>query len=232
MASALFSVVNAKTIKGEKKGYRTYLIYLAPAKVSGYQVCASASVGCAEACLFTAGMGSFANVKAGRIAKTLRLFEERETYMTDMVKGIRTSIASANRANMIPVFRPNGTSDVRYEHIPVTVDGIEYPNVMTAFPNVQFYDYSKHTNRHDLPANYHLTLSRSETNESECLSHLANGGNVAVVFSGKLPETWNGYRVISGDDDDLRFLDPANVVVGLTAKGKAKKDTSGFVVKS
>jgi len=116
----------------------------------------------------------------------------------------------------------------------VTVAGIEYPNIMEAFSTVQFYDYTKHRNRRDLPSNYHLTFSRSEANNDAALEWLAAGGNVAVVFDTKkgqaLPETWNGYRVIDGDLTDLRFLDDKNVVVGLRAKGPARKDTSGFVV--
>jgi hypothetical protein len=35
---------------------------------------------------------------------------------------------------------------------------------------------------------------------------------------------------IDGDDSDVRFIEPHAVVVALYAKGKAKKDTSGFVV--
>jgi hypothetical protein len=101
---------------------------------------------------------------------------------------------------------------------------------MREFKNVQFYDYTKIPGREKLPKNYHLTFSRSEVNENDCLNELQKGRNVAVVFD-VLPTTWNGYPVICGDNDDLRFLDPKNVVVGLTAKGKAKKDDSGFVVK-
>jgi hypothetical protein len=58
---------------------------------------------------------------------------------------------------------------------------------------------------------------------------LSNGMNVAAVFH-KVPETYLGRTVINGDETDLRFLDPKGVIVGLKAKGKAKKDTTGFVV--
>jgi hypothetical protein len=228
----LFTVQNAKTIKGEKKGYRTFLIYLASAKISGYQVCASSSEGCRIACLYSAGMGVFTNVQTSRVAKTVRYFTDRPAFLADMVKGIQSAVKSAARADMVAVFRLNGTSDIRFEHVPVMLGGVEYANVFEAFPYVTFYDYTKHANRVSSYANYSLTLSRSETNEAACMSRLANGGNVAVVFSGALPETWNGYTVVCGDTDDLRFLDPAGVVVGLRAKGKAKKDTSGFVVPS
>jgi hypothetical protein len=63
---------------------------------------------------------------------------------------------------------------------------------------------------------------------------MERGENVAVVFSSKkgedLPVTWQGREVIDGDLHDLRFLDGKNKVVGLRAKGKARKDGSGFSV--
>ena len=38
-------------------------------------------------------------------------------------------------------------------------------------------------------------------------------------------------RIIDGDEHDARFLDPGpSYVVALTAKGRAKTDTSGFVI--
>jgi hypothetical protein len=126
---------------------------------------------------------------------------------------------------MIPAFRLNGTSDIRWETVPVN----GATNLMSLFPNVQFYDYTKHENRRNLPANYHLTVSRSETNEANVF---ALPYNVAVVFNSKtLPAEYNGRPVVNGDDTDLRFLDPTGVVVGLTAKGKAKKDPTGFTVR-
>ena len=59
--------------------------------------------------------------------------------------------------------------------------------------------------------------------------------NVAVVFRDKIPKSYKGYEVIDGDDSDLRFLDKfksweTGGIVGLKAKGPAKKDKSGFVV--
>lgn len=226
----LLSVNNHKTVKGEALGYRTFILYLAPFNVSGNQVCASASPGCAAACLFTAGMGVYKNVRAGRIRKTREFFGNRHAFMAQLVKDIRSGLANAKRNNLTAVFRLNGTSDIRWELVPVTVDGVEYPNVMAAFPDVTFYDYTKHTNRRNIPSNYRLTLSRSETNDNACIAHLRNGGNVAAVFAGDLPATWHGFPVINGDETDLRFLDPHGVVIGLKAKGKARKDVSGFVI--
>jgi len=102
------------------------------------------------------------------------------------------------------------------------------------FPEVQFYDYTKIPKPwlRQLP-NYSLTFSLSEVNLELALDALRHQVNVAVVFDTRkgesLPETWHGYRVIDGDVSDLRFTDPMGVVVGLRAKGRAKRDTSGFV---
>jgi hypothetical protein len=124
---------------------------------------------------------------------------------------------------------------VRWENVPVAVDGITYPNIMTAFPSVQFYDYSKHTNRKNIPSNYHLTFSRSESNDSKVADMFAQGFNVAIVFDTPkgqaLPATYLGREVIDGDEHDLRFLDKQGVWVGLRGKGAAKKgEHNGFVI--
>lgn len=241
----LLTVGNPKLVKGEAKGFLSFILHLAPSKLSGYNTCPNASNGCAAACLNTAGRGGiFPAIQEARIRKTRWFFEDRETFMAQLVKDIRAGIKLAHKRNLTPVFRLNGTSDIRWENIPVTVTqkgilqipvNVTYSNIMEAFPDVAWYDYTKLSNRRDLPPNYHLTFSRSESNEKETLGWLENGGNVAVVFNVKknapLPETWNGYTVIDGDETDLRFLDPTNVVVGLRGKGKARNDLhDGFVV--
>ena len=146
-------------------------------------------------------------------------------------------IAKAGRLNLTPAFRLNATSDLRWETIAVTVNGVTYPNIMTAFPNIQFYDYTKLANRRNLPKNYHLTFSLAESNTDQAITAFQNGMNVAAVFR-TVPTAYTldaGLRsvhvdVINGDETDLRFLDRKGVIVGLKAKGsKAKKDTSGFV---
>jgi hypothetical protein len=180
-----------------------------------------ASEGCALACLNTAGRGRFTAIQEARIRKTKFFFEDRETFMDTLAKDIHAAIRKAERENMIPVFRLNGTSDIRWE----TVNVWGYRNIMEMFPTVQFYDYTKIPNRRNIPSNYHLTFSRSEINEHM----IPQSMNVAVVFD-ELPETWNGRKVIDGTETDLRFLDEPGVVVGLLAKGKAKKDTSGFTI--
>lgn len=221
----LLTVGNTKTVKGESLGYMTFIMHLAPSTLSGYNTCPMASVGCALACLNTSGRGRFASIQEARIRKTIWFFENRKTFMVQLVKDIQAAIRKANREGFVPTFRLNGTSDIRWETVPV--DG--FRNIMEMFPTVQFYDYTKLTNRRNIPANYHLTFSRSEMNEADAVRMLSMGMNVAVVFD-VLPETWAGVKVIDGTETDLRFLDEKNVVVGLVAKGEAKVDDSGFVV--
>ena len=217
---------NAKTVKGQGRGYMTAILYLAPADESGYEVCPMASQGCRKACLNKAGMGAFSNVQAARIAKTRLYFEDREAFMAQLMGEVRAFIRKAFKAGLIPVVRLNGTSDIPWERVPVEGK----PNIMAHFPTVQFYDYTKRHNRRDLPDNYHLTFSLAEDNDSRASAAASNGANVAVVFrTDNFPATFMGMPVVDGDADDLRFLDGKGVVVGLKAKGPAKKDTSGFV---
>lgn len=221
----LLTLGNTKTTKGEAQGYLTFIMHLAPSTLSGYNTCPMASAGCASACLNTAGRGRFTATQEARIRKTRWFFENREMFMVQLVKDIAAAIRKADREGMVPVFRLNGTSDIRWETVAVAGFG----NIMEMFPTVQFYDYTKIANRRNLPPNYHLTFSRSESNETQVLDVVRTTTNVAVVFD-TLPAEYMGRQVIDGTETDLRFLDPQGVVVGLVAKGKAKKDTSGFTI--
>lgn len=224
----LLGIANTKTMKGEKYGYQTYIMHLAPSTLSGYQVCPMASPGCASACLNLSGMGRFSNVQAARIAKTKWFFEDRQAFMAQLVKEVEAAIRKSTRLGFTPAFRLNGTSDIRWEQYAVVRNGVEYRNIMEAFPTTQFYDYTKLTNRNFVPSNYHLTFSRSETNYMETVRMMAQM-NVAVVFD-EIPDKYMGITVVDGTDSDLRFLDPSFVIVGLKANGKAKKDQTGFTV--
>jgi hypothetical protein len=232
----LLSISNYKTMKGEGVGYRTFTLSFAPSKVSGYQVCPAASPKCSELCLFSAGRGQMHVVQNARVRKTRWFFEDRVTFMEQLVKDIETAIRQSDRVKLIPVFRLNTMSDIRWESVKATRGGVEYRNVMEAFPSVLFYDYTKLWNRRNIPSNYRLVFSRSETNESFIRSQvLFTRTNVAVVFNTRkndsLPSEYMGRQVVDGDLDDLRFLDPEGVIVGLRAKGRAiRRDGAGFVV--
>jgi len=216
---------NAKTIKGQKKGYLTAILYLAPANMSGRQVCPHRSAGCELACLNSAGRGAFSTVQAARLKKTLAFFKDKGGFIADIKKDIAALIKKANKKGMLPCVRLNGTSDIPWHNM----------DIMQAFPEVPFYDYTPNKARMidyldgRLPANYSLTFSRKEDNEGACDEIMARGGNVAAVFKA-MPETWKGKPCFDGDQSDLRFLDPKGTVIALKAKGKAKKDTSGFVI--
>jgi hypothetical protein len=228
MKNLLSIDTNAKTVKGQKRGFMTGILYLAPGKLSGLiNVCPNASIACDNLCLYFAGRGAFNSVQKARTAKTIFYVKDREAFLATLKDNVTAVIRKAKAKRMHPVIRLNGTSDIGWERY----------TVIQAFKTTRFYDYTKSFARMvsfldgKLPSNYSLTFSRSETNEVQCLDVLSRGGNVAVVFRSKtLPTHWNGFPVINGDENDLRFLDPKGVVVGLTAKGKAKSDTSGFVV--
>ena len=229
--TTLLTAGNAKITKGEAFGYITKGIHLAPANLSGYEVCQWRSKGCTMACLNTAGRGQMNSVQDSRIAKTKLFFEQRFDFLTKLSKEITSSIKSASKKGMQAVFRPNLTSDIAWENV-INEDGV---TIFEKHGSTQFYDYTKSFKRMkaflngELPSNYHLTFSCSEHNEKIAQLVLQMGGNVAVVFRNQLPDTWHGYEVINGDESDLRFLDKQGVVVGLIEKGLAKKDLTGFV---
>jgi hypothetical protein len=226
---------DSKTIKGEKIGYLTGILYLAPANTTKYNVCAFAEkANCAIACLFSAGRGAFSNVQQSRIDKTLYFFEARDAFMDQLVKNVQSLIKKAYTKKLDPLVRLNGTSDIRWETIPVTIDGVTYANIFEAFPNVQFYDYTKDANRKDIPSNYDLTFSYSGVKSFApyVFKAQSKGMRIAVVFrkESSIPTLFKGIQVVSGDNSDVRHLDDQGVIVGLYAKGAAKRDQTGFVV--
>lgn len=223
---------NAKTVKGDGKDYLTAIMYLTPWKSAGINVCPMAEQAkCIEGCLNTAGRGQMSSVQIGRARKTQWFSTDRADFMAQLCKDIASFVKHCAKHGVTPCVRLNGTSDIRWELIPVN----GHKNIMTAFPNVIFYDYTKIANRKGIPSNYHLTWSYSAANpkyaEQEAFAK-ANGMNIAVVFryKGGIPAVFLGLPTIDGDRDDMRFLDPKGVVVALYAKGKAKADTTGFVV--
>jgi hypothetical protein len=230
----LLTVGNPKLLKGEAKGFMSFVLHLAPADLSGKNTCPKATAGCKTACLNTAGRGGMFKkgettnaIQQARIRKTKMFFGQRPEFMTQLVKDIQLGIKQAKRLGLTPVFRLNGTSDLSWEKYEVA-DG---KNIFQMFPEVQFYDYTKVLGRKtgDIK-NYHLTFSHADGNLLDVIAAKKAGLNIAVVFRKELPETYLGRPVINGDETDLRFLDGKEVIVGLKAKGKAKKDTSGFVV--
>jgi len=237
----LLSTGNPKTLKGLATGYNTYILHLAPANLSGFETCPKRTEGCTAACLNTAGRGGMFKkgettntIQKARIRKTRLFFEDRVSFMNLLVKDIELAIKQSAKLSLIPVFRLNGTSDIAFEKYEVLRNGQTYSNIFFAFPEVIFYDYTKILGRKiNFIPNYSLTFSAADGNDADVQKAIAQGYNVATVFGIKktlpMPETYLGRPVFNGDESDLRFLDPKGVVVGLYAKGRAKKDTSGFV---
>lgn len=223
---------NAKLAKNANFGHsESYILYLSPYNQNskGINVCPHASPACAAACLNTAGRGAFNSVQKARREKTDYFLTDRNSFLHQLYcELVKINKKAGKTFKRIPV-RLNGTSDLDFHKLFASLGW----NIF-ALENLIFYDYTKVYNRlkkYDGQP-YHLTFSRSEVNEAETVEALKNGYNVAVVFKNSLPETWNGFPVVDGDLSDLRFMDPSNVVVGLKAKGKAKKETTGFTVNS
>ena len=234
-------IANPKVQKGLASGYAQYILHLAPANLSGFETCAKRTVGCTAACLNLAGRGGMFKkgettnvIQEARIRKTLFFFEERNGFMEWLVADIKLAIKQSAKKGLIPVIRLNGTSDLAWEKYEVLRDGVMYANIFEAFPDVQFLDYTKILGRKvKAIANYHLTFSAADGNDADVAKAIDQGYNIAVVFGLKktqaMPAEYLNRPVFNGDENDLRFLDPKGVVVGLYAKGKAKKDTTGFV---
>ena len=227
---------DSKTVKGEKIGILTGILYLSPANTCSpyWTMCPYAKIAqCDEACLNTAGRGKFSNVQRARIRKTLMYKQYKHEFMALLVRDIQKLQRKADRMGLIPAVRLNGTQDVQWEY--QSSYAIDRKKLFEIFPDVQFYDYSKIPNR-KVPENYHLTFSYSGISEFQpVVQKQLNSNpttNLAVVFDGTLPANFLGRSVVNGDDSDVRFYDKPGVIVGLTAKGDAKKDHSGFVVRS
>lgn len=235
--------LDAKTVHGIELGIQTGVQYLAPANTSGVMnTCQMASAGCMKSCLFTAGRGKFDSVANARIKRTRYYVFNKRGYFSKIVKEIQALIRKAKREGLIPAIRLNGTSDIPWERVRIKGTQFDGMTLMEAFPDTQFYDYSKVIKRlGNTPDNYHLTASYSENMTPETMRDILDAGhNVAVVFrvcehkakcACKLPTSWRGYTVINGDASDVRFNDPKGVIVGLKAKGDAIDDYTEFVIR-
>jgi hypothetical protein len=229
-----FSVDSPKAVKAQKYGWLNAINYMAPHRLAGVgNLCPHASKGCVALCLgeHSGNAALYPAVLKSRIAKAQLLMRNRQAFLKELTAGVRRARATAKHQKLKLCVRLNGATDIAWERLA--------PAIFTDNADLQFVDYTKSVKRAlehargQLPANYHLTFSRSETNEAQCLEVLRAGGNVAVVFARAFPSTYLGFPVIDGDAHDLRHLDGRGVVVALSPKGrKAKADKSGFVVRS
>jgi hypothetical protein len=233
---SLFARESVKGLKGEEYGYLNciqYLIHNKEGEAHGVKnMCAFATKGCSSMC--------FGNVKrlkmieGIKIKRSLLLQNDPDLYLAFYVNEVIRLKNYAKMKKMKLVLRLNGTSDKDFTKM----------GLYSIFPDVQFCEYTKNPYlvkkymNDELPRNLHLTLSRSEDNHDFALECLASGLiNVAIPFSSNFPSEWEGYPVVSGDNHDLRFLDPTGGhVIALNFKGYSKqlKDgvKSGFIVES
>ena len=226
---------DAKTVKGNGEEYLTAILYMKPWKQLGKNLCPMAEIaGCHEACLNTAGRGQMGKVQNARERKSTWYIKDRKGFLSALADDIRRFSNYCSKKNVQPVVRLNGTSDIQYENHRIWSDGEgNMRNIFEVFENVIFYDYTKIAKRKSLK-NYHLTWSYSEADPkyTDMMPKATkNGMNTAVVFRDKnYPKFFKGLPVVSGDDNDLRFTDPEEHIIALYAKGRAKYDTTGFVM--
>ena len=240
---------NPKVAKnGRVVDVMTAPLHLAPFNLSGFQVCPKASTGCAAACLHTAGNPAYMEQKeASRIAKTRAYFLERKAFMAVLVFEMLAHRRKWSAQGYDVAYRLNATSDLPFELRKVDINGTTI-TVMEFFRDCQFYDYTAVTKRAiawakgNMPSNYHLTFSRKEDNDADCLEVMAAGGNVAAcaelglykssMQSGVITMAGQTWGAVDGDQHDYRPADPKNTVIVLKAKGDAKRDTSGFTLRA
>ena len=223
---------NSKTAKND---ITTFILYLAPHNLNNNNVtlCKDASAGCIASCLYKAGMGIFSNVQAARINKANYFVTDKKVFLVQLLKEIRKEIKKASDKNEKIAFRLNGTSDIDFIYL--LKKQLNFDIDLLAYDKVFFYDYTKslpRAKRYLDSKNYTVTFSKSEVNDLQVQEALNLGINVAAVFSNDLPTTYKGIKVVDGDKSDLVMLEYKKVILGLKAKGPAKKDTSGFVINS
>lgn len=210
-----------------KKNYKitemVYALYLAPAKLSGYNVCPKSNAECRALCLNESGrnkMNKSNQINDSRIKKTKLLFEHREFFVRWMIAEIKHYKEKADKNGYHFSIRLNNTSDINPEQFYIVENNVKI-NILELFNDIIFYDYTKVDNRIKLLEkynNYDLTFSYDGYNWDICEKMLKNNVRVAVVFHKVLPNKWNGYDVIDGDLYDTRFRDDKNVIVGLKFK--------------
>ena len=213
---------SSKIAKGLKYNEMTYILYLAPASQSGYNVCPMSTEECRTACLTESGHNRIDvkknAINKARIAKTKLFFEHREFFMSWLIIEITKAKIVADTKGYKFSVRINGTSDISLESFK-----LNGKTILEYFPLIQFYDYTKVANRFKLMekySNYDLTYSFSGYNMLQSMELLqTNKGRVAMVFEGKvLPKSFMGIEVIDGDEYDMRYYDDKNVIVGLKFK--------------
>ena len=216
----------------------TYAIYLAPAKLSGYNVCSHSTPECRLGCLNTSGragieeFSGLTKIHDCRVKKTKLFYEQPEFFMAWLMAEIKHYQKRAEKKGFYFSVRLNATSDIDWQNVKVNDQ-----TIFEIFPDIAFYDYTKNINKFiNKPLNYHLTYSYTGRNELQCKELLSKGFNVAIVFKVKheveLPKYFDNYRVINGDLTDYRIDDAKGIIVGLKWKRIANRVNEKKVLNS
>lgn len=216
---------NTKMVHSKEYGTMIYCIMLAPSNMafpnSNKTICPN-DKNCKEFCLNGSGRNKVdiltngyenSHINKARIKKTKFFYEDRKTFMEIMIHEISTAKKSAENKGLNFAVRINGTSDLNPKLF--KYDG---KCILDIFNDVQFFDYSKVTNRINVANeydNYDLTLSFDGENWNDCEKYLNQNGRVAVIFKEKLPKKYKGYNVIDSSKYDMRYLDPTKTIMGL-----------------
>ena len=221
---------NTKIVKNQKLGFLTGIIHMAPADVSGYELCTHyKQAGCKDACLVSSGRGCMGPVEMSRLRKSWFYKEYPKEFEALLRKELDSLVRIAKRDGLIPLVRLNGTSDIVYER--------KLLEIFADYPSVQFYDYTKSGSRlGKSPSNYDLTFSYSAklSYQGEVIKAINNGSRIAIVFKNQnqvnhaindkqglyIHNKW--FPLVSGDDSDVRHLDDNGVAVALYFKGSKK----------
>jgi hypothetical protein len=230
--------ISSKLTKNMKVNVMTYCIYLSPAHTSGYDVCPESTFECRLGCLATSGraamdIASGQNIiRNARIKKTELFFEENEFFMGWLVAEMTAAKAKADRTGFVFSARLNGTSDIDWSKAMY-----KGQNIFEIFPDTQFYDYTKMSDKfEEIAPNYSLTYSYTGYNWAMCMRLMDKGHNIAMIFNVKdekyLPAMYKGYNVINGDLNDYRIADAKGIIVGLKWKRIQNKAAEKKVLNS
>jgi len=220
---------NPKTIKGQKYGVLTFILYMSSHKESGVNLCAMADIaGCVDDCLKNQGRGQMTSTQMSRLRKTLFYLQYFEEFMAMVKKELSLGLAYAERHGYKLAVRMNGTTDIRWE--------LRIWNYMVEMyrKGLQWYDYTKIPNRL-VPCSKVYDLTFSYSGKKEYLPYLDKaiklGMRIAFVvrYANLIPKTFMGMEVLIGDDHDIRYIEPQGTAIALTAKGSAVHNTNGFV---
>jgi len=193
--------------------------------------CSHATAGCLAACLgHSSGRMVMPTHAIARDRRTALYLEDPDLFLKLLDVELTLLEEDAARLGFRAAARLNGSSDLPWEAL--------HRDIFRRFPRIRFFDYTKvpqrmdgFLDRSDWPGNYHLTFSAQPNNHEQCRRILERAGTVAVVFWPEIPRSFWGFPVLNGDKHDARFLDPLGSIVGLTAKGLARTDRSGFTIR-